>query len=250
MRWKLWGSTAGRAETAGAEPRGGAAPPPGGGRGGRGGGGGGGGEVLEALEGEGEMGAPLRAGHGVDLVDDDVAHRRQHGGGPRRQDQIERFGGGDQDVGRVAGHRPPVLGGRVPGSRRHPDVAPLDTPPVDTRPGRGEAGRLPGYADERRPQVAFDVVGEGLERADVEDAATVLGRRRRQQPVEGPEEGGEGFPRTRGRQDERVLPALDGGPPPRLGRRRALEGGVEPRSGRRREGHIPSVRGRRLFTFS
>ena len=90
--------------------------------------------------------------------------------GVRGQQQVERLGRRDQDVGRLAqearafarpacrrcGWRPPAC------ERRRP------RPPRDC----GDAG-------ERRAQVALDVDRQRLERRDVEDAAAPAGRRRR-----------------------------------------------------------------------
>ena len=44
-------------------------------------------EALQPLEGEREVGAALVPGHGVDLVDDDGAHRAQRLAAPLRGDQ-------------------------------------------------------------------------------------------------------------------------------------------------------------------
>ena len=52
---------------------------------------------------------------GVDLVHDHGLHRGQHRAGLRGQDQEERLGGGDQDVGRLAQHARAL---RRPGCRR------------------------------------------------------------------------------------------------------------------------------------
>ena len=58
-------------------------------------------QVAEPLEAEGEVGAPLVPGQGVDLVDDDRVDAAEHGPGRGRgEEQVERLGGGDQEVGR------------------------------------------------------------------------------------------------------------------------------------------------------
>ena len=44
-------------------------------------------EALQPLEGEREVRAALVPGHGVDLVDDDGAHRAQRRAAPLRGDQ-------------------------------------------------------------------------------------------------------------------------------------------------------------------
>ncbi len=125
------------------------------------------GGLLEPLQGEREVGAPFGAGDGVDLVHDDPADRRQHLAGRRGEEQVQALRGGDEDVRRVAQHGPPLVGRGVAGAHggrqggdRHP-----------------EAGRGGGDAGERQAQVALDVVGEGLEGRDVEQAAALaLGR--------------------------------------------------------------------------
>ena len=61
-----------------------------------------------------------------------------------------------------------------------------------------------------------------------------LGRRRHgEEPVKGPEEGGQRLARTRRRQDQRVLPLADGPPPLLLSGCGGREGGGEPPAGRR-----------------
>ena len=67
--------------------------------------------------------------------------------------QIERLRGRDQDVGRLAQHRLPVLLRRVAGAQADRDRR------ADAR--------------ERRAQVALDVVGERLQRRDVDDADAI-----------------------------------------------------------------------------
>ena len=117
-------------------------------------------EVREPLEGQGEVRAALRLGDRVDLVDDhrldpgeDLAHLRG-------DHQVQRLGRGDQDVRRRAAHRLALLLRGV--ARPQPDRD-LGADPL-----------------QRRPEVALDVVGEGLERRDVDDLgarAELLGRR-------------------------------------------------------------------------
>jgi hypothetical protein len=74
-------------------------------------------ESVEAFEGEGEMGASLVVGDGVDLVDDDgldageVEARLACG-----EQDVERLGRGDEDVRRMLEHREAVLGERVAGA--------------------------------------------------------------------------------------------------------------------------------------
>ena len=105
-----------------------------------------------------------------------VEHRAGLGG----EDQVQRLGGRDEDVRRVAGHRGALALGRVAGADPDPDLLGADPP-------------------QGRPQVALDVVGEGLQRADVDARACprrgcCLG----DQPVERPQERGQRLARAGG----------------------------------------------------
>ena len=115
---------------------------------------------LQALEAEGEVGATLGAGDRVDLVDDHVLDAAQDLAGGAGQHQVERFGGGDEDVRRAASDLAAVLGRRVAGPAGDRDVRHRLAQALG---GQGDPG-------ERRPEVALDVVGQRLERRDVQDA--------------------------------------------------------------------------------
>ena len=110
------------------------------------------------------------------------------------------------------------------------------------RPSRG--GGLPD-AGQRRAQVALDVDGQRLERADVEHPAAplrVLGHGRGGQPVERGQERGQGLARPGRRDDQGVLAARDRVPGALLGRRRARRRRRRTRPGwRGRTGARPSV---------
>ncbi len=110
------------------------------------------GEVGEPLQAQRQVGAALGPGDGVDLIDDDPAHRAQDLPGLRGEHQVERFRRGDQDVGRVAEHRLAFGLRGVAGTHRRGQVR------------RSEAGPLRCDLDagQGRPEVAVDVVGEGL----------------------------------------------------------------------------------------
>ena len=107
------------------------------------------GQALEPLERERHVRAALRAGDRVHLVEDHRADAAERLPRPRGEEQEERLGGGDQDVGRVPEHlrRAPSRG-----------VSPVRTP---TESGELDAGQRPA-------QVPLDVVVERLERRDVE----------------------------------------------------------------------------------
>ena len=98
-------------------------------------------------------------------------------------------------------------------------------------PSRAAAWPMP---DQRRPQVALDVDGQGLERRDVEHPAALLRRRRaaaRGQPVERPEERGQRLARAGRRHDQGVVPGADRLPGALLGGRGRAERPPEPRRG-------------------
>ena len=99
--------------------------------------------------------------------------------------------------------------------------------------GTGRSSRCDGLPDagQRRAQVALDVDGERLERADVEHAAAVPGLLRdgrRGQPVERPQERRQRLAAAGRRDDEGVAAGGDGVPGALLGGRRRLEGAREP----------------------
>ena len=81
------------------------------------------GQVGQPLQRERQMRAALPAGQRVDLVDDDRLDAGQHLARRRGQDQVERLGRRDQDVGRPAPHRRPLALRRVAASHRHLDRA-------------------------------------------------------------------------------------------------------------------------------
>ena len=104
--------------------------------------------ALEPLEGQREVRAALRPRDRVHLVEDHGLDPAQRLARLRGEQQEERLGSRDEDVGRRLQHPPALVGGRVAGA--HAD-----------RELRLEPG-------ERAPQVALDVVVERLERRDVE----------------------------------------------------------------------------------
>ncbi len=141
--------------------------------------------VVEALQRQRHVGAALGRGDGVDLVHDHGLHPGQDLPRLRGHHQIERLGRRDQDVGRPPQHRRAVLLRRVAGAQADGDLGP--------DPGQ------------RRPQVALDVVGERLQRRDVDDlhpGAELLGTARER--VDSPEEGGERLAGAGRRADQRV----------------------------------------------
>ena len=181
-------------------------------------------ERLQALEAQGEVGTPFRAGHRVDLVDDDVLDATEDLAGLAREEEVQALGGRDEDVRGVAGDLAAVLGRGVAGAAGDGDAWCRVAEPLRREADSGQRGA----------QVAFDVVGQRLERGDVEDpdvtGLAALRRRARipREAVDGVEERGQGLATPRGRVDERVLAARDGGPTLGLGLGRRLETRLEP----------------------
>ena len=197
-------------------------------------------QVLEPLQGERQVGAPLGAGDRVHLVDDHRLHSAQGLAGPRRQQEVERLRRGDEDLGRALRQRPPLIRGRVAGPRGDGDGP----------HGRAEAPSRQGDPGQRGPQVPLDVVGQGFERADVQDphggarGRRARGRGRSNEPIDAPQEGGQRLAAARGGVEEDVAAAGDRRPALHLGRRRRGEGVPEPRCDGRREARERVLGGR------
>ncbi len=110
--------------------------------------GGAGRQVLEAFEAQGEMGAALAAGDRVDLVDDDVLDASEDLAGPAREHQVQRFGGRDEDVRRVADDVAARLARRVAGPRGDRDGG-------AGRPSRPAASAIPASGDRRLRSMSY-----------------------------------------------------------------------------------------------
>ena len=165
------------------------------------------------------MCAPLGSGESVDLVDDDVLDAPQDLRCLAGEDQVERFGRSDQDVGRVLDEVAPFPGGRVAGPDADFDLRHRLAQPFGGQPDPGQ----------RRPQVALNVVDEGLEGRDVQDADG-RGRWRRfvRKTVQHPQKRGQSLAAPRWGVDQGVATGRDARPATDLGRRRRLEGRTEP----------------------
>ena len=110
---------------------------------------------MKPLQGEGEMRTSLVPRHSVDLVQDDRLNAAQHPPGPLRGDQeVQGFGGRDQDGRRASEHGRPLGGGRVPRPHGHPNRRRVEP----------ELGRDLGDLPQRSLQVLMDVHGQGFQR--------------------------------------------------------------------------------------
>jgi hypothetical protein len=165
------------------------------------------GELGQPLERQRQVRAALGPRHGVDLVDDDqlgVAQELLRAGG---EHEVERLRRGDEYVRGRPEHLRAVALRRVARAQGDREVG------ADAAQGGAE--------------IALDVVGERLERGDVDEsrAPALVGGGEAVEPVE---EGGQRLARPRRRGDQRVLAGGDRGPRLRLRGRRRGERAPEP----------------------
>ncbi len=125
------------------------------------------GQVGQAFQAEGEMNAALVAGQGMNLIHNDGMHPPEHlprlGAG---QQQVERFRGGDQNVGRLAHHSLALPRRGIAGANGD----------ANFREGEVHIMRHPPDAGQRRPQVAAYIVVKGLQGRDIDNAHAERGR--------------------------------------------------------------------------
>jgi hypothetical protein len=161
----------------------------------------------QPLEREREVRAALGLRDGVDLVQDHRLGALEDLPRLAREHQVERLRRGDQHVGRVADHVAPLLLRRVAGAD-----------------GDVQLGPDPA---QRRAQVLLDVVGERLQRRDVDEPRALVARLG-EEAVEPPQERRERLARAGRRRDEDVVAGGDRRPRLRLGGSRLGERPPEP----------------------
>jgi len=169
-------------------------------------------DVIQALERQREVRAATRLEHGVDFVDDYRAGSLQDvartGGG---QQEVERFRGGDEDVGWRAQHRGALGLRRVAASHRRGDLR--------RRIAHGLCERADLAA--RLGEVLVDVGRERLQRRHVDHPDFVRQdagfRTLAEQFVDRGQERGERLPGPGGCRDQGVGAAPDGAPAFELG---------------------------------
>ena len=96
---------------------------------------------VEPLQAEREVRAALGPGQRVHLVDDDRLDARERGPRLRGQQQEQRLGRRDEDVGRGARERPALVGRGVPGADADPDVGHRQPEPGRRLPDPGQRAR-------------------------------------------------------------------------------------------------------------
>ncbi len=163
-------------------------------------------EHGQPLDGGDEVDPALARGDGVNLVEDDAAKPGEEAPAAlRRQQDVEGFGGGDENLGWRALH--PAAGALrgVAGPALDPDDGPAVAARIENRVA--EFGQRFG-------EVAPDVVAQRLERRDIEDPGRAGLPLAGQQAVKGPEKGGEGLAAAGGCGEQDVLARRD--PRPRL----------------------------------
>lgn len=117
------------------------------------------GECFEAFERKGEVCASLGRRHGVDLIDDDGAHRAQDFARTGGEHQVERFWSSDEDIGRVLSDVLAIFAGGITGTSCDGDFG-----DVEAFPGSGDAQSSQGSA-----KVTLDIVGKCLKGRYVQD---------------------------------------------------------------------------------
>lgn len=179
---------------------------------------------LQALQRQRQVAAALAAGQGMDLVDDHAAHPGKHLPARLRAEQdVQRFGRGDQDVRRALAHRSAFDLRRIAGAHRATDI--------DV--GQAETRQFLADASQRLLQVDADVVGQRFQRRDIDHLGSIRqlaagGQPLHHQGIDGGEEGGQGLARTGGRGDQGRKPLADRRPGLDLGRRGRGEVAFEP----------------------
>jgi len=120
---------------------------------------------LQPFEGESEVRAALGGYERVNLVHDNRFNRAQRAGRARGEQQVERLGRGDENIGRLT---------RKAGTLALRSVAGTH---VDIRFVNRNAHAASHVCDthQRRAQIALNVNGERLERRNVNDATAAVG---------------------------------------------------------------------------
>jgi hypothetical protein len=173
---------------------------------------------LQPFEQQRQKHAALVGAERVNLIDNDVGDAAQGVPAARGEEQVKRFGRGDQNVRRLAQQALTLGRGGVAGANGGFEA-------------RQRSAHLPGGLGdsfERGLEIAMDVVVERLQRRDVEDAHSARQRPLTPQVIEAGEEGRQRLARAGRRQDQRMPSGGDGRPSLALRRSRFAQGRAEP----------------------
>ncbi len=169
------------------------------------------GERFEAFERKREMRAALVVGDGVDFVHDHGANgAQQFPALSRREQNVERFRRGDQNVRRALLHREAVVDERVAGAHGGANFGHQEAALV---------GQLENFS-QRDVQILLNVVAQRFQRRNVQDFGLieqVAGERFAHQHVNAGEKCGERLAGTGGRADQVFFPARMCGQPSSCG---------------------------------
>ncbi len=176
----------------------------------------------QALHGGDEVDSALGVHDGVDLVQDHGPQPAQEAAaGLGGEEDVEALRCRDQHLGRMAEHPAALRLGGVAGAAE-------DAHRLGRGSGRGEARLQLG---EGLQEVAADIVAEGAERRDVEHPHLTPVPLPGEQPVQGPQEGGQGLAGSGGGGDQDVLARGDVGPRGGLDGGGRAQAGLEPGPG-------------------
>ena len=179
---------------------------------------------LQAFQAQGQMAAAFAGGDGVDFVDDHRVRGAEHlPAGVGAEQHVKGFRRGHQNVRRGFAHRRAVFLRCVAGAHGG----------VDLQFGQAHHAQLLGDAGQRVLQVDLDVVGQRLERRDVDHQGFVgqaVGgfQAAVDQIVDDGEKRGEGLAGAGGRGDQGRTALADQRPRPGLGGGDRREGVAEP----------------------
>jgi hypothetical protein len=163
-------------------------------------------ESVQAFEGESQVRAAFVVGYGVDLIDDDsVDAAEMFARFAGSEEDIEGLGGGDEDVGRITEHGGTLFGegvaGADGGAYLGAEIAALHCELLDL--GKGGV------------EIFLHIVGEGFERADVDDLSArreLTGERRTEELVDADQKRCESFSGAGGGGDEGSIAGENAGP--------------------------------------
>ena len=177
---------------------------------------------AEPLHRQRQVRAALVVGHGVNLVEDQRVDAFQPAPSAAGGEQdVQRFGGGDEDVRRLLRHLLALCLRRIPGAQPDADFGQRETFI------RSEGG----YLFQRSGQVLLYVIGQRLQRRDVDHLRRVgqfAVNALPHQPVNAGQEGRQRLAGACGRGDERMSALSDRAPALRLSIRGLPEPPLEP----------------------